>query len=643
VGAMKTVILLLAALGLTMTQVLVGGWAPVFSLPGYAILVVAALLSWWRNLRVPISGRATDGLAAAALLFLYIAGRALFSPEEYLARNDLYMALAGMVMYLLVALNLTSSKSRGLFVGFLLVLGVANCLIGAIQFTKGTEFMISSFLTRGPYGTRASGFYGYPNHLALFLEVCVFMGLSVAFWSRWRPWVKLLAGYSALVCVLGLLLTGSRGGYLGGIAGLIVFGLLSLRLVGDFFRNRALALLVAGVVLFGGLAFGVQHFFSKSSTLQARVAQSITGDDTRLQIWKTGWRQFKLQPIVGTGSGTFRYYARQFSPQTLTSDPLHAHNEYIEVLAEYGILGIAIALMCIDTHLRSGWRLISRELAQRSEAYSTGGNSLALTIGAMSSVAACLFHSGLDFTLHMPANLLTMAFVFGLLANPRGTHEEAGELAPSAETSGSNLSPYIRLALPALGLWLAIKALPTWPAEFFAHKARYILADWKYMESGERARELAGIAERGLQLDPRNPQLHRISGIAENALATQATEPAVKAEQAGKAIASYEKAMSLAPRDVHLVLDLAWAYEAQQQPARAEPLFKRAIELDPTSSNAHYGLAWHLHAQGSLKDAAEEYKTSYNLGGGQSAQMGLDRIAAEMKEKQQGKPPPPER
>jgi O-antigen ligase len=638
---MRTLILLLAALGLTVTQVLAGGWALVFALPGYAILVVAALLSWCGNLRAPISGRAADGLTATALFFLYIAGRALFSPEEYLARNDLYMALAGMAMYLLVAFNLTTSKSRGLFVGFLLLLGVANCLVGAIQFSKGTEFMISSFLTRGPYGARASGFYGYPNHLALFLEVCVFMGLSVAFWSRWRPWVKLLAGYGALVCVLGLLLTGSRGGYLGGIAGLIVFGLLSLRLVGDFFRNRALALLVAGVVLFGGLAFGVQHFISKSSALQGRVTQKVTSEDTRLQIWKVGWQQFKLQPIAGTGSGTFKYYARQFSPQTMYSDPIHAHNEYIEMLAEYGILGIAIALMCIDTHLRSGWRLISRELAQRSEGYSVSANSLALTIGAMSSVVACLFHSGLDFTLHMPANFLTMAFVFGLLANPRGAREEAGEPAPLTESS--DLSPYLRLALPALGLWLGIKALPTWPAEFYSYKTRSILADWKYMESGDIARELAGLVEQGLRWDPRNPQLHRISGISETAMAAQATEPAAKDEHAGKAIASYEKAVSLAPGDVYLVLDLAWAYETHQQHAKAGPLFKRAIELFPTSPDAHYAMAWHLHGQGNLTAATEEYKASYDLGGGQSAQMGLARIAEELKQKQQSQPPPPGR
>ena len=194
--------------------------------------------------------------------------------------------------------------------------------------------------------------------------------------------------------------------------------------------------------------------------------------------------------------------------------------------------------------------------------------------------------------------------------------------------------------LPALGLWLGVKALPTWPGEFFGQKARAILTDWKYMESGEVAQELAGLSERGMRWDPRNPNLYRYLGVAQTALATQSTEPAAKEEWSKKALASYEKAVSLAPGDVFFVLSLAWAYEAQQRHADAEPLFKRAVELDPTSSNAHYALASHLHAQGKLAEAAEEYKASQNLGGGQSAQMGLDRIAEETKGK---KAPPPGR
>jgi O-antigen ligase len=634
----NVILFILAALALAGIQVLQGGWHPVLSLPGYALLALAALVSWCRGWRMPIPSRAAEPLAAGALFFLYVVGRALFSPEEYLARNDLFMALAAMALYLLVALNLTSSTWRGWFIGCLLLLGVANCLVGAIQFTRGQNFVALDFLDRSNYGSRASGFYGYPNHLALFLEVCILMGFSVAIWSRWRPWVKVLAGYASLLCVVGLLFTGSRGGYMGALAGALVFGLLSLRLVGEFARTKAIALLAVGGLTFVVLGFGVQHLLTRSSLLQERMDQKVTSRDIRVELWKTAWRQFKLQPVAGTGSGTYLYYGRQFSTPAVDSDPGHAHNEYLEMLAEYGILGIAAALMFLDSHFRGGWRWITRQIAVQSRSESVGGNSLAMTVGAMSATAACLVHSGTDFTLHMPANMLTMAFVFGLLANPGGAREGV----PADDVASEDRLPsWIRLALPALGLWLAIRALPTWPAEFFSFKARAITADWRYMESPELAQAMEDFARRGLRWDPRNPHLYRYAGVAETALSTQATDPAVQKKWSDMSAASYEAGATLAPRNILLVLDLAWAYEAEERYAEADPFFKRAIELDPTSSDAHYAYASHLRNQGKLPEAAAEFQKSVTLGGGQSPQLALNETMAEIKAK--GSPSPPDK
>jgi O-antigen ligase len=624
---MNVLLTVLVISALFATQILAGGRSLALCLPGYGLLALAAVLSSFSARRLSLPRGTAECLAAAAFFFIYITGRALFSPEEYLARKDLYLALGAAAMYLLVALNLTSSTWRGLVVASLLLLAGANCLIGAIQFTKGQNFMVFDFLQRSDYGSRASGFFGYPNHLALFLEVGLLMGLGVAFWSRWRPWVKILAGYFALVCLLGILLTGSRGGYIGAAVGLLAFGLLSFRLAGEFANTRAIGLLVAGCLMLGAVGWGVQHFLSKSSVLQARVEEKVGGSDFRLHVWKSAVRQFKLHPIVGTGSGTFLYYGRQFRDPLLREDPVHAHNEYLELLAEYGILGFAVALMLIDMHLRNGWKSFTSQIARQSDSLSISGNSLALTVGAMSTVVACLAHSLVDFTLHMPANMLLAAFVLGLLANPG---ETAGTTSAASQKSGGPLR-YLQWALPALGLLIAVYALPKWPAEYFAERAGLLMDEGQYAESEEDAQTLADFARKGIAWDTRNPVLYSCLGSAQLALALLSTDPSVVNELSAASLAAYQKANELAPNDVFGVLATALALDNLARFSESEPLFERALKLDPNSAHVRYAYARHLQKRGELAEAEVQYQQSIKLGAGPSARNALERLQKDFK------------
>src|SRR5581483_1289897 len=126
---------------------------------------------------------------------------------------------------------LTSAKMRMSILACLLAAALAHVLVGMIQFRHGNNFMPLSFLQRFDYGSRASGFYVCPNHLAGLLEVLGVFALSIVFWSRWPLWAKLVIGYAVGVCYLGVALTGSRGGYLSTIASLLFFAVLSLALL----------------------------------------------------------------------------------------------------------------------------------------------------------------------------------------------------------------------------------------------------------------------------------------------------------------------------------------------------------------------------------------------------------------------------
>ncbi len=95
-----------------------------------------------------------------------------------------------------------------------MVLAGGNLVVGARQFADGDSYMLFWFVRSEQYLGRASGFYICPDHLAGFLEVVGCLSLSMALWGRLRGWVKVLLGYGALMCLAGLLITGSRGGLL---------------------------------------------------------------------------------------------------------------------------------------------------------------------------------------------------------------------------------------------------------------------------------------------------------------------------------------------------------------------------------------------------------------------------------------------
>jgi O-antigen ligase len=316
-------------------------------------------------------------------------------------------------------------------------------LIGAFQYTKGNNFMPFEFLERGDYGIRASGFYVCPNHLAGFLEVVALMGLSVACWSRWKPWARLLVGYLSVTCVAGIMMTGSRGGYLSTAVGVVVLG--TLGLVALRKQNKWLywRVLIGNLLLAGILVFGVTQVVAKNWFVQSRASNIATTQDIRLELWKSAIEQFQLDPIWGTGSRTFLYYGRQFRPAGTIQDPIYAHNDYLQLLAEFGVVGMLGFLLFLAVHLRSGIQSFVGLISQRTTVSLIGSNSLALNIGALASVAAYMVHSFLDFNLHIPANSLLMAFTFGLLTDSSReivTHGETELMVRYASVHGISRS-----------------------------------------------------------------------------------------------------------------------------------------------------------------------------------------------------------
>jgi O-antigen ligase len=575
-GGMEILAAVLFAAAFLVIQALIGGTRLLFSFPAYLLLASGAFLTLFR-LRRAKPRPAARCLWASVIFFAYILARASFSPVPYLARSDIYSVLAGLVLYFSVACLLVSARVRlGLLVA-LLCFALAHVLVGVIQFRYGNNFMPISFLQRFDYGHRASGFYVCPDHLAGFLEVAGIMGLSALCWSRWPVWGKLLAAYAVVSCYVGLLLAGSRGGFLSVMASLLAFAFLSAMILRRWDRRllwRASGASLAAVFV---IAIGVGVLIHSNEHLAERT-NILDYKNMRLLMWKAALQQWKLSPLVGTGSGTYLYYGRQFRDAAVQEDPVDVHNDYLHLLAEYGVIGVALFLVFLGAHLRNGWKNFHR-LGPKRVAVSAQllSNSMALQIGALGAVAAYIVHSGVDFNLHIPANVLLLAFVFALLAN-------AGQ--PRNETDNVTFSPW-RLVAPALALVLAVQSVRLLPGEYFTERARVCWTD-------DRPAEAIAFAERGLSFEKQNPDLYDYLGHSRVDLADTFKDKTKRPALYLAALKDFERGWALAPMDETFPLELAFTYDELQRFPEAEWMFYEARARDPKSTSLQEYYQGHL-------------------------------------------------
>jgi tetratricopeptide (TPR) repeat protein len=220
-----------------------------------------------------------------------------------------------------------------------------------------------------------------------------------------------------------------------------------------------------------------------------------------------------------------------------------------------------------------------------------------------------------------------MAFIFGILANP-GTSSPSSLATHDDKTT--KWSALLRWIPGALGVWLSVSAVPQWPAEYHAERARRLLSDWRFLDSADIADQAAEFSRKGLRGDPNNPELFYNLGESQVALAIQAEDPSERRRLYEESIASYKSALQLAPRDVRYVLCLAWSLDAIEQFNEAEAVFALTLQLDPNSGKVHRSYAAHCRSRGELEKAEAEYVRALELGVGVPADSELKQVRTEL-------------
>ena len=268
------------------------------------------------------------------------------------------------------------------------------------------------------------------NHLAAYLNLGLGFALAgVLAAGPGRRGDRVWAGYVACVLVAGVLASHSRSGFLGMLAGLLALGAAFLPVRSAAAARKvglglaAASALVAAVLVVGGV----------SSTLP-RLATLFTSGAyaDRLEIWEGATRAWRNSPWLGTGLGSFQVATAPFYTHDRGVMYARAENEYVDLLTEGGLLGLALGLSLAAS---VGW------LAVRAVRAAQTTRERAALGGALFGLAALAVQALGDFCLHVPAiavpALVLGAYVtrLGLDARRPRTAEAPTDTGPAAESA----------------------------------------------------------------------------------------------------------------------------------------------------------------------------------------------------------------
>jgi len=275
------------------------------------------------------------------------------------------------------------------------------------QLTQSTAF--------GPFINR--------HHFAGYMELAIALPLGLLVSGSLETHKRPLYAFAALLMAVSLILTNSRGGMISLMAEVIFVIVIAgpgastserarpgNRLRGVLLRAAA-ALGFAVILFFGAIAIGGPSVFNRLlGTVNA--SDPTTG---RAHFWQVTLDVIGHHPFIGSGLGSFGVIYTHYDSRNGLYRLEQAHNDYLQILADTGIIGGLLGLSFLVL-------LFGKGFARRS---SSDKFRRGVATGALAGCFAVLVHSAFDFTLHTTANAL-LFLVLAAMATVGHRVEEGG-------------------------------------------------------------------------------------------------------------------------------------------------------------------------------------------------------------------------
>jgi len=463
--------------------------------------------------------------------------------------------------------------------GFILFFGVRELVLWYSGWLSISGF--SNLIPPATYRVRA--FLGHPNLVAAYLNLLIPIGLATILGNK-KLGSKLLNGLWMFIALLLIFFTSSRAGWLGtfsAIGTFLFFGGMAYReqlnkFLKKLLKKKWMIVSIALILILGIGTLFVLFRWQSSHPSHPTDWSNIFG--SRDYIWVVAWDMIQAKPI--TGNGLFTFGSEYLKVESIPPNMLltHAHNLYLNIAAEMGVIGIGGLLICIVSLIlisRDAWK--SHDNLNRIE--------LAGIFGAFAGLSA---HSLFETPQTMPLLMILPAILLALLSSG----------VKMAEAKAQNWIGNFSIAglwlIASIGLGFDIRALTPFN---------------KGIEESnqENWSEAVDYFDQAVKLDPENAFYWFQDGFASGKKALDLNGEIIDLISLNKAIDAYQKGLDIEPEYSTNWMNLGLLQWAKGDHEKGVESVKIAAEKSPNQGAFYLTLGNMLENTGKKDRAMEAY------------------------------------
>ena len=525
-------------------------------------------------------------LCWAALAFaLYAIARYLTADIEYVARFEMIQTLLYAFLFFAVVNNL-ASKESSVAIALTLVFLAAGISCYAIWQFMARSNRVWDLIS--PYSGRASGTYISPNNFACFLEMTLPLAVAFLLVGRVKPLTRIFLGYAALAMAAGLAVTFSRGGWAAAAGGLLAL----LAVLMCHRKHRLPAFLLLAMLLAGGTFF-VTKYLSKTISYVSRiqsVENNTAGSGFRMEMWQAAEEMWHDHFWFGVGPAHYDYRFRQYRPESVQRRPDRAHNDYLNLLADWGTTGgiiVVSGMLIFGGSLVRIWKAVWPDKRDLGRGMS---NRFAFFLGASAALLALAIHSAGDFNLHIPANAGVGICLLALLT---------GQLRMAASSYQFDAPASLKVLLVAL----LVGGIAYFGVQGYGRTREFALqtqaanADLPLLDRADLLKKAFAIEPKNFETTYQLGELYRIQSFQGGSDYESLAQEAMQ---------WYSRGMKLDPYDGYNFMGYGLCLDWLDRHDEAADYFSRAEALDPNGYFMIANIGWH-YAQVGDYPAAREY------------------------------------